>query len=93
MHRSVKWPPQKTIQLEMDKVQRKMMAIAQGLAKRLEASLDEYFRRRQSAAGAIVRKDPWSRKWFKRSIAWDKLVARDAEAQKISVTDPKSSFH
>ena len=76
-YRCSRWPPQPTIAQELDRVQRKMVAVLLRTPRRPDERLDSYFRRRRREAASVChRLGPWSDLWLKRAQEWDAHIIR-----------------
>ena len=77
VYRNSRWPPQKTVGGEVDRVQCKMAASFLRMQRTSGEEPAAYCKRRNRAAGALCRKiGLWSKRWFKRSVAWNKHLLR-----------------
>ena len=75
--RCSRWPPQRQIAAEVDKLQQKMMASMLRLPRLEGEEPDRYVRRRgRLARGHCQQHGLWSAHWFARAIAWDEHLAR-----------------
>ena len=73
-----RWPYQKTIAVEMDALQNRMVAIIQRLPRHSEDSIESWWRRRcRQARLTCARIGNWSILWAKRVLAWHKHVQRE----------------
>ena len=73
-----RWPPQLQIANELDAVQRKMVAILLRLTPENEETCEQFRRRRGRAARALcLQGGLWSRRWFRRAVAWDDHSRRE----------------
>ena len=76
-YRCSRWPPQKTLSLEVDTVQHKMAASILRVQQMPTEDPGEYCRRRNRNASALCRRmGLWSATWFKRAVAWDGHLRR-----------------
>ena len=89
-YRCTRWPMQRQIALEVDILQRKMVASAL-LSPRLPSEpLDEYCRRRARIAGTHCRQHgTWSCRWARRILSWNSHLERARNAQ----TWPAQTLH
>jgi hypothetical protein len=75
--RCSRWPPQRQIGSEVDKIQQKMTASLLRLPREPGEEADSYVKRRGRAARKICsERGLWSNHWFGRSLAWDEHLAR-----------------
>jgi hypothetical protein len=82
LFRAVRWPPQKTIALEVDALQRSMVAMSMRVPRGAGEPVDQYCRRRAIAAGVVVRRGKtWSQLWFAKSLLRGEHIARDSARQ------------
>ena len=73
-----RWPPQASIAAEVDTLQRKMTAILLRLSPMPGEDVQQFVRRRGRAARALCTEHGWwSKRWFKRTVAWDAPVERE----------------
>ena len=76
-YRCSRWPPQPTVALELDTLQRRMLAIALRPPRLPGEEVHDYCQRRGALVGRWARAQGlWSRRWFSRSIAWDDHLSR-----------------
>ena len=76
-YRCSRWPPQKQIADELDRVQQKMISIALRQPRLPHEEVQDYVRRRGRAARRICQKHgPWSNHWFARAAALYKHLSR-----------------
>ena len=76
--RCSRWPPQASIAAEVDTLQRKMTAILLRLSPMPGEDVQQFVRRRGRAARALCTEHGWwSKRWFKRTVAWDAHVRRE----------------
>ena len=81
-YRSSRWPPQTQIGLEVDVLQRKLIATAVRLPRRENEPTDCYFRRRGRNAAALARiSGTWPKRWFGRATRWDEHLRRARNAE------------
>ena len=75
--RCSRWPPQKTIALELDSMHRKMVATAMRIQRYPFEDIADFVRRRGRAAAVQCRQTgQWSRRWFKRAADWNEHLER-----------------
>ena len=75
--RCSRWPFQKEIAKEIDRTQRKMMAVAVRTPRWPGEPDNEYARRRATIAGAACRSAGlWSQRWAHRVLAWAEHLQR-----------------
>ena len=75
--RCSRWPPQRTVAVEVDTLQQKMTASLLRLPRLEGEEADSYVRRRGRAARKqCSHHGLWSQQWFKRVIAWDEHLSR-----------------
>ena len=73
-----RWPPQRQIALELDKLQQKMTATVMRVPRVAGEDIDVYVRRRgRIARNHCVQQGRWSDFWFGRAIQWDDHLARE----------------
>ena len=85
--RASRWPPQKTIKVELDRTQRNMVGILLQCRPAPGEPPDVFFRRRaRTAKLKCVAVGWWSSCWFKRAIAWDDHIRRLRNAQTWSAS-------
>jgi hypothetical protein len=76
-----RWPPQKQIGLELDAVQRRMIAVCLKIRLQRHETLAAYVRRRNREISAVTRKcGEWSRMWWSRAAKWDDHLHRHPES-------------
>ena len=76
-YRSSRWPPQKTIGLELDSLQCKMAASIIRVQRLAGESPADYFMRRNRDASRLCRRmGLWSTRWFSRALSWDAHIRR-----------------
>jgi hypothetical protein len=79
-----RWPFQKTIAIELDKLQCRMFFRFLSCPRPDGEDIDHYFRRRARLARNVCQKSGmWSSLWCHRVIAWDKHVRRGERYQHI----------
>ena len=72
-----RWPPQPVIAKELDRVQTKMAGAILRTKRHRGEAVDAYVKRRNRAAAVFCRESGlWSKRWFKRSLAWDAHIRR-----------------
>ena len=75
--RCSRWPPQRQIAIELDRLQTKMIATLQRVPRISGEAADAYCRRRKKAASKLSQEcGIWSKRWYARAIAWDDHVGR-----------------
>ena len=80
--RCSRWPPQKQIADELDRLQRKMTAILMRVPRHADEPIDVFVRRRgRLAASVCKRRGLWSIHWFDRATKWDDHLSRDRNSQ------------
>ena len=76
-YRCSRWPPQKTISLELDVLQRRMVATILRIPQISGETAANYVKRRGHAAGQHCRQTgKWSSRWFKRAQDWNAHLQR-----------------
>jgi hypothetical protein len=76
--RCSRWPPQASIAAEVDTLQRKMTGILLRLSPMPREDVQQFVRRRGRAARSLCAEYGWwSKRWFKRTVAWDAHVKRE----------------
>ena len=76
-YRCSRWPPQPTIAGELDRIQRKMVAVILRIPRRPDEPINAYCRRRRREAASVCnRLGPWSDLWFRRAKLWDEHIIR-----------------
>ena len=76
-YRASRWPPQQQVALEVDTLQRRMVAICLRAPRQPGELFGDYHRRRSREAAAQCRRfGTWSARWFQRAIAWDDHLRR-----------------
>ena len=76
--RCSRWPPQASIAAEVDTLQRKMTSILLRLSPMPGEEVQQFVRRRGRAARSLCTEHGWwSKRWFKRTVAWDAHVRRE----------------
>ena len=76
-----RWPPQRNIALEFDKVQNKMVAVLMRVPRLPGEPAHEYVRRRNHAASCQTRAvGKWSDTWYKRVVNWKDHLERPRNA-------------
>ena len=75
--RCSRWPPQRQIAAELDRVQQKMAASLIRPAWRPGEEAPEYVRRRGRAARKWCKDNgQWSARWFQRALKWNEHLTR-----------------
>ena len=75
-----RWPPQKLLANQVDRIQTKMFLIVQNLRPQPGEDLIAWNRRRWKAAHKLVNSSGlWSQKWFGRVVKWHEHVCRHPE--------------
>lgn len=76
-YRCSRWPPQRQVAEELDRVQRKIVSVILQLPREPGEDADRYVRRRGRIAARHCRKHGlWSTRWFNRAVKWDQHLAR-----------------
>ena len=76
-YRSSRWPPQKQIASELDRIQQKMVSIVLHETGQPGEEVPDYVRRRGRIARSLSEQyGLWSHRWFARVIKWDRHLAR-----------------
>ena len=78
-YRWSRWPPQKSIANELDRIQTKMFAIVLNVRPRPGEDLFKWNRRRFKHAASFVKSRLWSYRWFDRALRWDEHIERHPE--------------
>ena len=74
----LRWPPQKQIADELDRLQRKMTAILMRVPRHADEPIDFFVRRRGRLAASVCKRHGlWSLHWFDRATKWDDHLSRD----------------
>jgi len=72
-----RWPVQKTVAIQMDKVQCRMLAMLLPCPQGSGESIDAYCRRRlRNARNVCMKAGMWSQLWCQRVLDWDKHIRR-----------------
>ena len=80
-YRCSRWPPQRQIGIELDRLQTRMVAAMMRVPRGPGEPPDAYCKRRNKTAAAFCRrKGVWSRCWYERAILWDEHLARGHSA-------------
>ena len=73
-----RWPPQRQIASELDRVQQKMTATILRAPRAAGEDVDAYVRRRgRLARNQCLQQGQWSDFWFSRASKWDEHLARE----------------
>ena len=84
-YRNSRWPPQKTVGIEIDRVQCKMVASILRIQRHLGEESLNYCRRRNRAAAQLCRQmGLWSVRWFNRALAWHKHILQPRNSKSWS---------
>ena len=85
--RCSRWPPQRQIAIEVDRIHQKMTATMLRLPRLEGEDPDTYVRRRGRAARTLCREQgSWSADWFARAADWDEHLARPRNQNTWSAT-------
>ena len=77
LYRCSRWPPQQQVKLQIDRLQRKMLAILLHIRPAAGESVEQYCRRRGRIAKVhSVKMGLWSRRWFQRAVNWNNHLMR-----------------
>lgn len=75
--RCSRWPPQKQVATELDRMQRKMAATLMKVPRYPGEPLDDFVRRRGRLAAKFCREHgSWTEFWFSRAVHWDEHLSR-----------------
>ena len=76
-YRCSRWPPQRQIAAEIDRMQRKMTATLLHMRVSAGESVEDFCRRRNRRCTQICNEHGlWSKRWFDRAISWDAHLSR-----------------
>ena len=76
-YRCSRWPPQKVIAQELDRMQRKMVSTLLHTPRNPGEEAEDFIRRRgRLAAGKCRNVGQWSHRWFRRALDWNEHLER-----------------
>ena len=83
------WPPQYGLAMKVDKLQRRMVAMALGIFRYPLETLVDFFKRRSRMASRVIEQNNawWTRAWFTRALQWEDHCRRSLAIEKRHFVD------